>query len=331
MSARTPIRESRLFSDPVSVLDATLRDAGYLNQWAFSRAQIFDVVGGVAKAGAEAIEVGYVSDDPSKPPAARCDAALLAELNAHIDGAASLAVMISLSEPDPDALFASRRDQLDLVRIPCTIEQVPQALGVAAAVRRHGIAASLNLVNISTLSPEQLTAACRDVTRAGVADILYLADSRGACRPEEVAEIVTVVRRHWSRLLGFHAHNNTGFAIVNPLVALDNGCGLIDGTVNGLGLGSGNTQLLHALAIVRERCPDKRYDLAPLAGLRHRFHVDQPAEHSYLYYLVGAKNLAQLWVEPLLERYGQRAAERLARIPRRAYTHIDQVIAEIEA
>ncbi len=327
--SKEAIKQTRLFTDAHSVLDATLRDAGYLNDWAFSREDIFNVVGKVAKAGVEAIEVGYISDKPGRPLAARCDADLLHSLREHISSVTNLAAMISLSETNLNDLFASRQELLDLVRIPCTIEQVPQALQVAEVAARHDIATSLNLVNISTLSSEQFINTALQAQQSGVVDVLYLADSRGACRPEDVSQIVGIVREHWEGLFGFHAHDNTGFASVNPLMALEAGCQLVDGTVNGLGLGSGNTKLQYAMSLVQQYEPHKPYKFEPLDTLS-RFDVSMPAEKSYLYYLVGAKNIAQLWVEPLMERYGDKAARYLQSIPRKPYTHIDQVNREIE-
>jgi 4-hydroxy 2-oxovalerate aldolase len=324
------IRQTRLFQDPQSVLDATLRDAGYLNAWSFSREQIFAVVTAVAQAGVEATEVGYISDNPQAPLAARSDARLLTELREQTAGRINLAAMISLNETDPESLFASRRDVLDLIRIPSTIAQIPQALQIATAAQQAGIACSLNLVNISVLTDQQIVETVEKVQQAGVVDIFYLADSRGACRPDDVSHIVGLVRTHWPGLLGFHAHDNTGFANVNPLLALEAGCELIDGTVHGLGLGSGNTKLPYAMALVQQRQSTKPYQYAALEAL-NTFDVRVSAEKSYLYYLVGAKNLAQLWVEPLLERYGADTARRLQQIPTRPYTAIEQVIQEIEA
>ena len=324
------IRQTRLFKDPQSVLDATLRDAGYLNGWSFSREQIFAVVTAVAQAGVEATEVGYISDNPQAPLAARSDARLLAELREQTEGRINLAAMISLNEVDPESLFSSRRDVLDLVRIPSTIAQIPQAIQIATAAQQAGIACSLNLVNISVLTNQQIVETVEKVQQAGVVDIFYLADSRGACRPDDVRHIVGLVRAHWSGLLGFHAHDNTGFANVNPLLALEAGCELIDGTVHGLGLGSGNTKLPYAMTLVQQQQPTKQYQYAALEAL-NTFDVPVPAEKSYLYYLVGAKNLAQLWVEPLLERYGIDTARRLQQIPKKPYTAIEQVIQEIDA
>jgi 4-hydroxy 2-oxovalerate aldolase len=324
------IHHSRLFTDTHSVLDATLRDAGYMNDWQFSRDEIFQVVGAVAQAGAEGVEVGYISDTPDRPLAARCDADLLQALRAQLGGASNLVVMLSLSETDPARLLSSRVGLIDLVRIPCTFAELPQALKTAELTHQHGIACSVNLVNISTLTREDFLHVAHAIKHSGVVDIFYLADSRGACHPDEVVTMIRTVREVWDGRFGFHAHDNTGFAAVNALRALDAGCEVIDGTVNGLGLGSGNTKLSHALSMVQARCPGKHYQIAALDAVCRRLRVPMPAEKSYLYYLVGAKNLAQLWVEPLLARYGSDTERLLQEIPRRAYTDIKQVFAEID-
>lgn len=325
------IHTSRLFTDAYSVLDATLRDAGYMNDWQFSREEIFEVVGTVAQTGVEAIEVGYISDHPDKPLAGRCDAELLHALREHINNVSNIVVMLSLSESNPADIFTSRAELIDLVRLPSTFAQLPQALNIAEQAKKQGIACSLNLVNISTLEREDFLHVAQQAQQSGVIDIFYLADSRGACHPDEVFSIVSTVREVWDGRFGFHAHDNTGFAAVNPLRALDAGCQLIDGTVNGLGLGSGNTKLSHALSMVQQRCPEKNYNIAVLDAICRSFRVPMPAEKSYLHYLLGAKNLAQLWVDPLIARYGKDTERLLQMIPRRAYTDIQQVFAEIDA
>ncbi|MCW5212709.1 hypothetical protein VU04_07335 [Desulfobulbus sp. TB] len=301
-----------------------------MNDWCFSREEIFQVVGAVAQAGVEAIEVGYISDQVDKPLAARCEADLLHELHEHIDGVSKLAVMLSLTEVDPVSLLASRAKQIDLLRLPSTFEQLPIALLVAEQARKLDIACSLNLVNISTLERENFLYIAREVKNSGLIDIFYLADSRGACRPDDVFRMVSTIREVWEGRFGFHAHDNTGLAADNSLRALDAGCQLIDATVNGLGLGSGNTNLSHALNMVKKRCPDKQYNIEALDTVS-TLQVPIPTGKKNIYQMVGEKNFAQLWVDPLIERYGDNTEQLLQGIPRRPYTDIQQIFDEIDA
>ncbi len=215
------------------------------------------------------------------------------------------------------------------MRIPSTLDQLPIALQIAEQAGKQGIACSLNLVNISTLERKDFLYVAREVNSSGLIDIFYLADSRGACRPDDIFSMVSTIREVWEGRFGFHAHDNTGFAAANSLRALDAGCQLVDATVNGLGLGSGNTDLSHALSMVKKRCPDKRYNINALEKVSN-FHIPMPEGGKSIYHLVGVKNFAQLWVDPLIKRYGEDTEQLLQNIPRRAYTDIQQIFDEID-
>lgn len=75
------------------------------------------------------------------------------------------------------------------------------------------------------------------------ADYINMADSAGYLLPEDVAARVDAVSRAVKIPVGFHAHNNMGMAVANSLAAVEAGATYIDGTLRGLGAGSGNTQL----------------------------------------------------------------------------------------
>jgi 4-hydroxy 2-oxovalerate aldolase len=317
---------------PYFVLDATLRDGGYLNQWNFSKEEVLLLVKSLLKTGVEAIEVGYIDDSKKLPLAAQCDVSLLRELQELVTGQnCAIVAMISLQKTNPEQLLKSRKDYLDLVRIPAAYDQIDEALEVASIANKLGIKTSINLVNISVLSDLQIQETVQKISEATAVDFLYLADSRGACKPSEVKKIVATVRESWSGVLGFHAHNNLGLAAANSLMALDSGCNAIDGTIDGLGLGLGNLNLAHALKLI-EPYQEQRvgYDYNTLTKLQGVLSIKLSAELSYMYYLVGLKNMAQLWVEPLLKKYGTLCHQYLSHIPEKPYLQIEEVFSEME-
>lgn len=80
------------------------------------------------------------------------------------------------------------------------------------------------------------------------ADCLVLADTNGGCVPLEVARIVKEVFEYLKNekiniRVGIHAHNDSDCAVANTLVAVENGCSHIQGTINGLGERCGNANL----------------------------------------------------------------------------------------
>ncbi|MCZ6784746.1 MAG: pyruvate carboxyltransferase, partial [Proteobacteria bacterium] len=233
----------------ITVLDATLRDGGYLNDWAFTYDEIRRVVVGLDAVGIDVIEVGYASDEPHQPLAAACPVPLLSDLRAAI-GRARIAVMMRPDVPDPEGLLDARRDLIDLVRIPTQVLKPEPAIAIARLVEERGIASSINLTSVSAFSDHELRDAVRSIAIAGVESCLYLADSRGAMKPEDVSHAVGLVRDEWPGAVGFHAHDNLGLALENSETALAAGCTWIDGSLNGYGIGGQNTRLSALVELV---------------------------------------------------------------------------------
>jgi 2-isopropylmalate synthase len=77
---------------------------------------------------------------------------------------------------------------------------------------------------------------------AGV-DWLVLCDTNGGSMPWEIGTIIQEVQRNVSTPLGIHAHNDSGCAVSNSLVAVKQGCRQVQGTINGYGERCGNSDL----------------------------------------------------------------------------------------
>jgi 2-isopropylmalate synthase len=78
--------------------------------------------------------------------------------------------------------------------------------------------------------------------RAG-ADTIVLCDTNGGTLTHEVTEIVRDVKQHLAVPLGIHTHNDSEVAVANSLVAIQNGCVQVQGTINGYGERCGNANL----------------------------------------------------------------------------------------
>jgi 4-hydroxy 2-oxovalerate aldolase len=78
--------------------------------------------------------------------------------------------------------------------------------------------------------------------------VLY--DSAGAYLPSDVKEKVSYLVQNLNVPVGFHAHNNLGMGIANPIVAVENGAQILDAAIRGFGAGAGNTQLEVLVAVL---------------------------------------------------------------------------------
>jgi 2-isopropylmalate synthase len=74
---------------------------------------------------------------------------------------------------------------------------------------------------------------------------LVLCDTNGGSLPFEVQDIVGAVQRHVGNdvIIGIHCHDDTGCAVANSLAAVHSGARHVQGTLNGLGERTGNTNL----------------------------------------------------------------------------------------
>jgi 2-isopropylmalate synthase len=74
---------------------------------------------------------------------------------------------------------------------------------------------------------------------------LVLCDTNGGTLPHEVGQIVADVKSHVGddAIIGIHCHDDTGCAVANSIAAVEAGAGHVQGTLNGLGERTGNTNL----------------------------------------------------------------------------------------
>ncbi|MDZ4180327.1 MAG: citramalate synthase [Coriobacteriia bacterium] len=84
---------------------------------------------------------------------------------------------------------------------------------------------------------------CQAAAAAG-ADAIVLCDTNGGTMPHEVLRATGVMRLEIDAPLGIHAHNDTGCAVANSLLAVEAGCVHVQGTANGYGERAGNADLL---------------------------------------------------------------------------------------
>ena len=74
---------------------------------------------------------------------------------------------------------------------------------------------------------------------------LVLCDTNGGSLPHEVQDIVAKVKSHVGNdvIIGIHCHDDTGCAVANSMAAVLSGARHVQGTLNGLGERTGNTNL----------------------------------------------------------------------------------------
>ncbi|MDY6049178.1 MAG: citramalate synthase [Corynebacterium sp.] len=94
--------------------------------------------------------------------------------------------------------------------------------------------------------PDYTTSVVKAAFDAGATWVI-LCDTNGGSLPDRITDIVTDLRTRLGKgpyNLGIHCHNDTGCAVANTIAAVNAGCRQIQGTINGLGERTGNTNIL---------------------------------------------------------------------------------------
>ncbi|MBS3761890.1 MAG: citramalate synthase [Planctomycetes bacterium] len=87
------------------------------------------------------------------------------------------------------------------------------------------------------------------------ADVLVLCDTNGGSLVSEVAEWTARVCEEVDVRIGIHCHDDSGLAVANSIVAIENGARHIQGTFNGFGERCGNMDICVAVPILELKTP----------------------------------------------------------------------------
>ncbi len=89
---------------------------------------------------------------------------------------------------------------------------------------------------------------CLRAAREAGASFLVLCDTNGGALPQQISRVIREIKPELGIGLGIHCHNDSGLAIANTLLAVEAGCDMVQGTINGYGERCGNADLIPVIA-----------------------------------------------------------------------------------
>lgn len=233
------------------LIDVTLRDGGYLNEWKFPVPDALAIVSTLAKAGVPYIEVGYYSpraanNGAGKGPSAWCSHEYL-EAISSVGGDSKLVVMVHLDDVLPSDYTFLADHHISCVRFVISSSTIAPVERHIEAAHAAGLCASVNLIRASERTTENMLV-CGHAAEDSGADWLYIADSNGSLFPDRVEKIFHALSSELGIPLGFHAHDSLHLAFANSLAAIAGGGRMLDSSLGGMGKGAGNliTELITA-------------------------------------------------------------------------------------
>ncbi len=226
----------------LKILDVTLRDGGYVNNWDFSQDMANAITGDLSAAGINFIEIGYRNfpaghNNPGL--SGRCSDEYIKAILAAAPGA-KLSVMYS-----PDTVSLQDMDTLAALGVAMVRCSIPAGnLDAALPLIKHGcelgMVSTANMTTVTEYKTDQLISDCNHVIENGCS-VVYVADSNGSMTPDHVEALFELLKTKVHPIpLGFHNHNNMSLGLANAYKAIQMGVEYIDCTLRGMGRSAGN-------------------------------------------------------------------------------------------
>lgn len=291
----------------MKMLDCTLRDGGYYNNWEFdiNLANLYLKV--MEKSQIHALEVGFRSP-PNKPAGVFAHTSdEFIENNLFRPNIEYFAVMANTSEMNSELIKQlfnySDRSSVNLVRAATHFKDVDLGERISKDLKNLGYTVSINLMQAANKTFDEIRHASEKIESWKSVDILYLADSLGGMNHDVVNYAYKAIREGWNGPTGFHGHNNKGQSLNNSLEAVDIGVDWIDGTILGMGRGAGNTETEYLLGELNKRGfgefkLEGVYELALTKFFSLKKHYDWGP--SLPYYLAAEYDIHPIYIQKML-------------------------------
>lgn len=234
----------------ISILDCTLRDGGYINDWEFGHDNLLSVYERLAKAGVDIVEVGFIDDrrpyDYNRSIYPNT-AAITKTLGKAVLRPKMVVGMIDYGTCNLDNIEHCNESFLDGIRVIFKKSKMKEAMEYCRALKDKGYAVFSQLVSVTSYSDEELLKLIElvnDVKPYAVS----MVDTYGLLNPGDLLHCFEILDREVlpEINIGFHAHNNLQLAYANSLAFVEKKTErniIVDGTLFGMGKSAGNTPI----------------------------------------------------------------------------------------
>ena len=254
----------------IKLLDCTLRDGGYVNDWKFGHDNIESIFERLVDAGVDVIEIGFLDDrrpfdiDRSIMP----DTDSVEKIYGNLDRKqAQIVGMIDYGTCDISNIKPCSESYIDGIRVIFKKGIMHEAMEYCRAIKKLGYKVYSQLVSITSYTDEELLeliSLVNDVKPYAVS----MVDTYGLLHPEDLLHYYEILDANVDSTIGigFHAHNNFQLAYANALAFLGKETDrdiVVDATLYGMGKSAGNAPLELVSMRLNEKY-GKSYNINPM-------------------------------------------------------------------
>lgn len=234
--------------DNFSILDCTLRDGGYVNDWKFSRETFDEVCLNLQLVGIDTIEVGILGKREKNKFQTKFQSMSDIPKIERIEGSVStFTAMLTYSDVSDVVITERVNEGVEGIRLAFFKTEYKEALKFSKELINKGYEVYLQAMATFMYSTTELLELIELVNDINPFSF-YLVDSFGTLYPEDVVSLQHIIHNSLEPKisLGFHAHNNMQMALCNSIIFLElkkDRKIFIDASIFGMGRGAGNVNL----------------------------------------------------------------------------------------
>lgn len=253
----------------IKVLDCTLRDGGYCNDWVFGKENIQKIVRSLVEANIDIIECGYITQRQKKN-ADRTQFVSLSQMSRMLPDNAGKRIfvgMVNFGEYKLEDIPNYSGSGISGIRVCFHKKKRYEALEFCKGLKEKGYMVFIQgMVSLSYTDEEFVDMIHRVNEIEPYA--FYIVDSFGMMKGKDLIRLFYTVEHNLrdNVLIGFHSHNNMQLAYSNCLSLCQiqtNRSVVIDSSVYGMGRGAGNLNTELFVEYLNEN-KDGNYQLKPL-------------------------------------------------------------------
>lgn len=317
------------------VLDCTLRDGGYVNNFAFGEDPAKKIISSLIETDIEYVEIGFFRNSKSEMETTVYTSFLEAEnfLPSKINSTKFFA-MIVYGKFDIDKIPPKSQTKIDGIRVTFKKKEIDEALVYINEIQKKGYIVSANPTGVHQYSDKELLELIDKINHYNP-NIFAIVDTLGLLKSDELLRIFYLVDHNLNPdiTIAFHSHNNLQLSFSNAQSLLETNTKrelIIDSSVRGMGRGAGNlcTELL--LQYLNDNF-DKKYNLIPILKIIDeqidKIYATNPWGYNVPYYLAASMKCHPNYASFLTDKASisvENISEILALIPENKKSNYDE-------
>lgn len=263
----------------ISLLDCTLRDGGYVNDWHFGENTIKGFCKKIGQTGIEICEVGFIKGhtynaDISMFP----DTDSFKKVITPKSDTMKYVGMIDMSSPvSKDKIAPCDGTSIDGIRVIFKKDKIEEALEYCKYVQHQGYFLSVNFVGTDAYTDKEFIDGI-ELFNSIHPDAVAIVDSFGLIKRKQFLRLVYLADNNLAPgiALAYHAHNNLQQAFGNAEALVEMNIKrdmIIDACVFGMGRGAGNLNLELFAEYMNENY-DTHYQIEPMLEIMDEYLYD---------------------------------------------------------